>query len=143
MKKKDGICSRDDIKDEFHWSDQKITLKTSVSNKIISWDKNYFRLSDGWISEDAIKEVESIINNLFDGPVNLATQTNKKIVLVSYLRDNATINEAIGTLMLYVPTLSFSCSDRVPNGNIKISGTTTDSEEIKIYVQFDSYRFFI
>lgn len=29
-----------------------------------------------------------IINNLFDGPVNLATQTNKKIVLVSYLRDN-------------------------------------------------------
>ena len=65
MKKKDGICSRDDIKDEFHWSDQKITLKTSVSNKIISWDKNYFRLSDGWISEDAIKEVESIINNLF------------------------------------------------------------------------------
>lgn len=66
MKKNKGICSRDDIKEEFHWSDQKITLKTSVSNRIITWDKNYFRLSDGWISEDAILEVESIINNFFN-----------------------------------------------------------------------------
>ncbi len=29
-----------------------------------------------------------LVNNLFDGPINLSLQTNRKIVVISYIRDN-------------------------------------------------------
>ena len=61
-----GIKSRNEIKNKFNWSDQKITLKISTTDKVISWGRNNFRALGDWVTETYLEETNKIIATFFD-----------------------------------------------------------------------------
>lgn len=65
-----------------------------------------------------------------------ATGTGKIIsyAALQYHKGQDIFNEAVGTIMMDVPSLSLNCSDQVADGNISISGCATALEEVNIYL---------
>ncbi|MFJ8451765.1 sigma factor-like helix-turn-helix DNA-binding protein [Aerococcus viridans] len=61
-----GIASKDDIKSNFGWSDQKINLVIASVINIVSWGQNKYRLIGEWLSNEYLEETKLIITKHFE-----------------------------------------------------------------------------